>query len=77
MPEMVYYPTEYGSDTMKESLFRVIHSFEDGANKIVIDYQENTVESEEDWASSMREPVKHTWYAIESDDILVVDSQSQ
>ena len=50
---MVYYPTEYGSETMKESLFRVIHSFEQGANKIVIDYQENVVESEEDWASSM------------------------
>ena len=76
MPEMVYYPTEYGSETMKESLVRVLHSFEDGANKIVIDLKENTVESEENWVELIvSEPVKHTWFAIEMEDILVVEDK--
>ena len=43
----------------------------DGSNKIVIDYIENTVESEENWAASMQAPVQHTWHSVDQDDILV------
>ena len=77
-PEMSYYPTEFGSETMKPILTRLRHTFQPTENKIIVEYKEHTVESEESWSGlNLQEPVMHKWYAMETEDFVVGRRKNQ
>ena len=69
---MTYYPTEYGDSAMKKTVKRVMYSFEPGKNKIVVDYKENTVDSDESFVPIFADSVRHTWYILDTENFIEV-----
>ena len=55
---------------MRKTVKRVLYNFKPGENKLVIDYKEHTVESEESFIPIFVDSVKHTWYTLDNENII-------